>query len=1116
MNNFGLGLVLSFTDNATSGMQRATGAFNDLNNATDNFSKANNVESALLQVSYAAGIVGDQLYSVGQNMTGMFANLAQGVINTGTTMLTAQTQLSTLYGSAEQGASKLAEIQEYAKNSIFNFEDLIPSVIMLKANGIEAFDKIASSAYLAGDATSKANQTLMDYASDLAAFNPQMRNAYGTGVQAAIGAINEYIAEGNALSLKRGASLDINALLGEDTADTIEGRSRQIADLIEKLNMVGTTASLANTPMQRLSNVEDTLFNLAAEVSSSGVYDKYSELIAKITDYIFAIPDSELSNIANVVGGALSDVLDLLNPVVDKILELTDRVREFIQTNPELVQSIVKWTALAGVLVLVSGVALKLASSIGMLKFSLSGLFSGSTKSKGFSLLGLFKNLSVGLLPLIAITALVKAAWDRDFMGMQETVKNTVTWIVDAVKLIFDAFADNTLSEDNFKKAQEMGILPLIEGILQLKYHWDFFVSGLKRGFDAFFESLAKVLTKLGILDVDVSSFGELIVALIDKMTAPGMTDTWEQVGYLIGKISGWVLIAIAVLPKIITIVSAIVKVVSAAVNIVSKLITFAVSVGEFLYKIKKAVDWVKFLIQYFWATNGVINVIKGALGGVGNVLRTLGSKIINFLPRILGGAKSVIMWVLTGIGNIVIAILGAFGIVVSLPAWVVGLIVVAIAAIIALIVAFWDDIKAFFIKIGTAIGDFFVGIWNKLMTIPWIQNVVTIVSGIIEVIVSIVQAVWEVMKGIGDIIKTIALGIWGIIKSIANVIKNIVYAIYEFVRMIVLAIVAVVKIIWGAIKAGLFYVRDLFTKIFNWIYDNVIEPVANAISSAFNWIWTNAIAPVIEKVREGFNWLKENIFIPIADFFKDIIDRIAEKITWLKGIFSTAFEAIKGFMTNAIEKASDIIMPIINAIKDAINNVIDGIKNVIDNVGDFFEGAGDFFKGVGDDIANFVGLDTGGYVKETGIACLHPNEVVVNDVLTQRLSGFLADYKSAKATSSPLITQDVVATDDYKEGKPDDPKPLTPPEPTTGGDNNPSPSPMRSLVNNTTNNSYDDSSADDNRTQDNSVTFEQGSVVIQIEKGNDLSDEELNSVVDSLMKKMARKLQLRDMQTRK
>lgn len=1098
MNNFGLGLVLTFTDNATSGMQKATGAFNDLNDATDNFSKANNVETALLQVSYAAGIVGDQLYSVGQNMTGMFANLAQGVINTGTTMLTAQTQLSTLYGSAEQGASKLAEIQKYAKNSIFNFEDLIPSVIMLKANGIEAFDNIASSAYLAGDATSKANQTLMDYASDLAAFNPQMRNAYGTGVQAAIGAINEYIAEGNAMSLKRGASLDINALLGEDTAGTIEERSRQIADLIEKLNMVGTTASLAETPMQRLSNVEDTLFNLAAEVSSSGVYDKYSELIAKITDYIFAIPDSELSNIANVVGGALSDVLDLLNPVVDKIIELTDRVREFIQTNPELVQSIVKWTALAGVLVLVSGVALKLASSIGMLKFSLSGLFSSSTKSKGFSLLGLFKNLSVGLLPLIAITALVKAAWDRDFMGMQETVKNTVTWIVDAVKLIFDAFADNTLSEDNFKKAQEMGILPLIEGILQLKYHWDFFVSGLKRGFDTFFESLANVLTELGILDVDVSGFGELIVALIDKMTAPGMTDTWEQVGYLIGKISGWVLIAIAVLPKIITIVSAIVKIVSAAVNIVSKITTFAVSVGEFLNKIKKG-----------------INVIKGALGGVGRTLWIIAGKIINFLPKILGGVKSVVLWVLTGIGNIVIAILGAFGIVVGLPAWVVGLITVAIVALIALIIAFWDEIKAFFVNIGTAIAEAFQSAWEWFSSLPWVQSVVNFVSGMIEIIVSACKPIGKIIMGIVDIIKTIALGIWDIIKSIANVIKNIVYAIYEFVRMIVLAIVAVVKIIWGGIKVGLFYVRDLFTKIFNWVYDNVIEPVVNAISSAFNWVWTNAIAPVIEKVREGFNWLKENIFIPIAEFFKDIIDRIAEKITWLKGIFSTAFEAIKGFMTNAIEKASDIIMPIINAIKDAINDVIDGIKNVIDNVGSFFEGAGDFFKGVGDNIADFVGLDTGGYVKETGIACLHPNEVVVNDVLTQRLSGFLADYKSAKATSSPLITQDVVATDDYKESNPDDPQPLTPSEP-TGDNDNSSPSPMRSLVNNTTNNSYDDSSADDNRTQDNSVTFEQGSVVIQIEKGNDLSDEELNSVVDSLMKKMARKLQLRDMQTRK
>lgn len=139
-----------------------------------------------------------------------------------------------------------------------------------------------------------------------------MMNAYGTGVQAAMGALNEYIAEGNAMSLKRGASLDINQLIGEDTAGTIEERSRQVADLIEQLGMVGMTANLAGTPMQRLSNVSDIFFSLMSDVSDSGVFEKYSELIAKFTDYLFSIPDSEIKQIAEVIAGAL---VDLMSPL---------------------------------------------------------------------------------------------------------------------------------------------------------------------------------------------------------------------------------------------------------------------------------------------------------------------------------------------------------------------------------------------------------------------------------------------------------------------------------------------------------------------------------------------------------------------------------------------------------------------------------------------------------------------------------------------------------------------------------------------------------------------------------------------------------------------------------
>lgn len=1161
MNNFGLGLIISCTDNATSGLRSVTGAFNDLNNTTAAFSQANGVEAALMQISVAAGIVGNELYQVGKSITGMFTSVIKSITDTGATVNYARTQLSTLYGSAEAGNAKLAQIQDYAKKSIFDFESLIPSVIMLKANGIEAFEEIATSSYLASDGVEGAKATLMDYASALAAFNPQMKNAYGTGVQAAMGALNEYIAEGNAMSLKRGASLDITALLGEDKGESIEERSRQVADLIDQLNMLPIVKQMENNPMTMLSNMGDTLFSLKAQISDAGVYEKFTEIIGRLSEYLGSIPEEELENLAQVIGSALTSVMGLLDPVIDGIIKLADAVRNLVKTNPELAQTIIKFTAFAGVAVLLTGVGLKLVSALGMLRFSISMLFKGSeTLSGGAKLLGVFRNLFTVILPLVALSALLKAAWDRDFLGMRDNVTNALKTIINTFRLVADAFTDNTLSAENFQKAKDMGILPLIEGILQLKYHWQFFVDGFKKGLDAFFESLKNVLTQLGILDVDVSSFGELIVALIDKMTAPGMTDTWEKVGYFIGKAAGWIAVAIVMLPVVIK-----------SVKIILGTIKTIVTVGKAIWN----------TIKIIWNVLKIVwNVVKTIYNGVkwivnliskipwGTILSGI-QKIGTLFKVVFGGIKTAILWVIKGIGSIITTIATALG----LPAWVVGLIIAAIVALIALVIIFWDEIKAFFINLGTAIAGAFSKAWEWFSNLPWVQAVIgfvqgiiqavkdavskviqaimpilepiigiiktiistiisiaqsvwsiiqsiagiiwTVISTIISVISTAAQAIWSVIMTIFNVIKGVVMSIWGVICSVVNLIKNIIYAIYQVIRTIVLAVIAVFKILWDGISAGLSFIYNLFATIFSWIYENVISPVVEAIGTAFSWVYNNVISPVIEAIGTAFTWLKDNVITPVCDFFKSVFETIAEKAEWLKEKFDTVFGAIKGFITGAIEKARDIVMPIIETIGGAIQGVIDGISWVIDNVADFFGGVGDFFGGIGDGISDFIGLDTGGYVKETGVACLHPNEVVVNDVLTKRLGTFLSDYNSAKTTSSPLIKQDIVATDDYTdEDNPINPTPVIVPPPTGDGDNGDSP--MQSLVNNTTNNNtYDESSSDDNRTQDNSVTFEAGSIVFNIDKDTDLSDEGLDALADKLMKKMSRKMQLRNMQTR-
>lgn len=1071
MNTFGLGLILNFTDNATSGLRGATSAFNELSNSVDAFSSANNAETALLQISTAAGIVGNELSRVGSGITSLFTDAMSSITETGNNIASARAQLATLYGDMQSGQSVLDQIKDYAARSIFNFEDLIPSVIMLKANGIEAFDQIATSAYRATNGVEGVSQTLMDYAADLAAFNPQMTNMYGTGVQAAMGALNEYIAEGNTTSLKRGASLDILQLLGEEKGKTIEERSRQVADLIEQLGMVGMTANLAGTATQRLSNVEDVLFNLMTQISDSGVFDKYTELVAKFTDYIFAIPDEEMAQIAQIISDALVELLEPAEKLIDFLITIVDKVRELVRENPELTKMIIKGVAIAGVIMTITGAALKLFSALGMLRFSLGMLFKSSVLSSGAGILSLFKNLALYVLPIISAIVLLKAAWDRNFLGMQERAKSFITETIDTFKILFDAWGDYTLSEENFERARELGILPLVEAVLQLKYHLGFLVQGFKEGFNAFFDSLGRVLTRMGILDEETHGFRDLVTKLLEKITAPGLTDNWEKLGYFMGQFVGWAMLALAILPLVL-------KVISAILGVVRLIVSVAKFIGKIIGIIKAIIAFVSdliFYIQYGWYI--LTSSILPAIG--------------TFFSNLFFYIKYAVWYVLDAIGSVVIAILGAFGIVVSIPAWVVGLIVAAIAAVLALVWHFRDEIAAFLVEAWLKISNFF--------------------KQILPVVKETLQKIWDWFSN-----TKIGASIIRMIQSIVNLVVNAGRLIYQVARLAFYGIILLFQNLWEGTKNVLATIADFFKYTWDYVADEII-------------------APFVDFLQGAFEWVKTNVFQPVGDFFSDIFDKIADKLHWFKdNVVEPVFTGVKDFITNAIQAVSDFVMPILDKIADAISFVTDGITSAIDTAGNFIGGAADWVKEKADSVQQMVGLSTGGYVKTTGIAVLHPNEVVVNDTLTKNLSGFLNDYEQSKKATTPLVTQDIVATDDYRERDDNTPIPPvviprddTPPRGdtynyvTNSNTTNETGSPMQTLVNNstTTNNNTTTNNGSGDTEIDNSVVFETGSIVFNIPEGTDITnmtEAELNNFADKLMRIMARKMQLRNMQTRK
>ena len=1156
MNNFGLGLVLEFTDNATPGIQRVTQAYEAMENSFNN-GVSSTSEALASQVGMNLSSLGDSLMGVGDSITGVFKSLVNNVKTTGSDFESFRITLGAVYNDADVAQQKVDQLLEFSKKSPFEIQDTKDMLLVLKAAGVDAFEELTN-------ASDGFSQQALSWITDIMAFKPDVP------VERWKIALTNFLGSGDAKVLRNILdSGNIEDIIGRGIADTTEGRMQDLMDVVSNLGVENLTNELFGTMEQQASNLGDVFTELYLKIGDSGAFDSIkriqSNLLSILTGDEVA---SSMDTIASSISEAIVSILEPVERLTEKIHDIGVELVNFVSQHPKVLTIGLAFLTIVGGAVTLLGVVSKLGGAITSFLASIKYLSGG---------MGVLTMLRTGLWNILKLFAPLAAAayifyevWNSNIGGVQEKLSNMVSNIVGTISLIWDAFSDNTLSVENFEKAKEMGILPLIEAILQLKYHWGFFVDGFKEGLDNFFESLSNILIKMGILDTDVSGFGELITTLLEKITAPGLTDEWGNFGEILGEVAGWVIVAVAILPVVIKGVSFIVKLISGIVGFIKPVVSIITTIVRVIFSVFGFIKTAISSISLSSIITGILNAIKGLFSFIGTG----------------------ISWILTGIGDIVIAILGAFGIVCTLPAWLVGLIVAAIAAIITLIVVFWDDIKAFFINIGNSIADAFTSAWETFTSLPWVQSAMTAVEGVItsvantvsgitsgivgtvkgiigsvtealmpiirpvisiistvkdtissiaqsvwsiiqnivetvvyvgsciwDVIKSIASTVWNVLTGIYNAVKSVVMGIWDIISSIIDLICNIFYAIYEIIRTIVLAIIYAFQQAWDWICTGLGYVYDFFASIFSWIYDNVIEPIVSAIGDAFDWLYTNVIEPIISAIGSAFEWLNTNIIEPVCEFFKDAFDAIAEKVNSFCDTVKSVFTTVKEFICDAIQKVSDFVMPIIDAISGAISWIADGISNVIDTVSGFFGGIGDFFGGIGDGLAEMVGLSTGGYVKTTGIAVLHPNEVVVNDTLTKGLGGFLDDYNSAKFTSSPLIQQDVVSTDDYEETRnPMDPKPpvvVTTP-PTNGGDQVGT-SPMQSIVRNTTTNNYqeDNHKQDTVSSQDNSVTFEEGSIAIYVDKDTDLSDKGLDELAEKLMKKMARKMQLRNMQTR-
>ena len=145
MNQYGLGLVLSLTDNLSGGVDVAVESINGLISSLERVDDTASTVS-LMALCSVAQQVGDTFEDMGQSILGVFSSVFDKVMDTGSMFENYKVTLNALYGDAEKASDELSKMFNFAVTSPVDMENVMPYIVKLKTLGLEAFDSISNKA----------------------------------------------------------------------------------------------------------------------------------------------------------------------------------------------------------------------------------------------------------------------------------------------------------------------------------------------------------------------------------------------------------------------------------------------------------------------------------------------------------------------------------------------------------------------------------------------------------------------------------------------------------------------------------------------------------------------------------------------------------------------------------------------------------------------------------------------------------------------------------------------------------------------------------------------------------------------------------------------------------
>ena len=959
--DFGLGLILSFTDNASAGINNAANQLMRLTEMAEQSTNSINQMAdltALSSLSVMSGQLGDTFLSMGGAITGMFQKLLQGTIDTGSQFESLRITVNALTGDAEKGQQAIQKLMNFAATSPFEINDLTGMFTTITANGLDAF------ATLQGAKTGF-EQELLGFIGDIMAFRPDVpAQQWGTAIRNAF--------SGEVRSLKVALDLNPEDIIGRDWGDTPEQIAQDFADLADNLGIAGLMMKNMGTWSQTLSNVSDQFTRFFLAIADAGVFNDLKEALFGITDALISIDDTQLNTIATVIANSLSIIVKPLVSAGKAIGNFIRWLTKLTTTSPKLAKFIIQVVAVTGALLTFTGVALKLVSSLSGLATVFIAM-GGSFTSMRSILVGGIKAIASRVGPLAIAVGGMYLAWKTDFAGMRtlvtgfvqhlgnsfSTARNAINMSVGGmVNVVTDlqnkgGFWNNltvglmklmivcralselwnsedgfTLSEDTFLKAQELGVLPLIEAILDLKYRFGLFKEGFIAGFKEVSDSIKNFL-----LGLRTNLEGTFIDTALDKLTqflellSSGDADAWYQFGESFGKFTAKAIVFFAAF-----------KVLDSIFGKVTRVATAVAGIGKAFGGISKVVGGigkaVSKLFPTFTKLGGFIKSAFSVLAGSGSFadkmgaifpkLTSIASKIVPIFTKTIGPAlanfgSTVIMPALQGIGS---AIVGFFS---GLSAPVIAAIIAVLAPIITYAVTHWEEFKEKVSGIWTTLKEEGMNIWNSLkdgLSSIW-ENLKTAVQPVIDAFLNLKDKVVEVAGLIGDAFGAVKDFIVQKAQEIASspVFQGIISALSTVGSFLVDVLVPLVQ---GVIQT----ISSAIQGIWNLIV-TVVNTVVNIISSALSGIM-NIISGILDIIVGIFTGDLDRIWQGVQTIFSSILNFITTVLQGIWNIISSVFSTIINVISTALNAIWNVVQVIWNAIKSVITTVVSGISSFL------------------------------------------------------------------------------------------------------------------------------------------------------------------------------------------